>query len=281
MEKASVSTAADIRLDEGVVRAYREKGAACLRGLIEPQWLALLAKGIERNLGTPGRNARHYNKGKGTGFFFADAAMWQSVPEYREFLFHSPAAAIAGRLMGAREVHIFFDNIMIKDAGTTAPTPWHHDLPYVPMAGGPMCNLWLALDSVPRENSPEYVAGSHRWGQSFRPRSFFEPEKDYDAGEFTSSALHPIPDVDARRNEFEIMSWAMEPGDIQAFDGMVVHGAPGNTTGHRRRAFVSRWAGNGAVFADRGPETYPVFPECGLKAGEALGGPDFPVVWRE
>ncbi|MFO0998483.1 MAG: phytanoyl-CoA dioxygenase family protein [Alphaproteobacteria bacterium] len=275
-----MNTAPDIRLDEGAVRAYREKGATCLRGLIEPHWLALLAKGIERNLAAPGRNARHYNKGKGTGFFFADAAVWQSVPEYREFLFHSPAAAIAGRLMGARQVHIFFDNIMIKDAGTTAPTPWHHDLPYVPMGGGAMCNLWLALDSVPKENSPEYVAGSHRWGQSFRPRSFFEPEKDYNADAFTSSALRPIPDVDARRDELEIFSWAMEPGDIQAFDGMVVHGAPGNTTGHRRRAFVSRWAGDGAVFADRGPETYPVFPECGLRAGDALGGPAFPIVWR-
>lgn len=262
------------------IQAYRERGAAVLRKAFDPRWVEILLAGFERNLASPGPNARHYNKGKGTGFFFADAAMWRQIPEFEDFMLHSPAAEIAGRLMGSRKISLFFDNIFIKAPRTPAPTPWHHDLPYTPMDGGPMCSLWLALDRVPRGNSPQYVAGSHRWGKELRPRSFFDPERDYDGKGFTSSRLEAMPDIDAQRDRFEILSWEMEPGDVQAFDGLTVHSAPGNTTDRPGRTFVSRWAGDGAVYADRGPETYPIFPDSGLKPGDPLESRAFPVVWR-
>ena len=264
---------------DAVASAYREKGAAVIRGAIGPEWIALLLAGFERNLASPGPNARHYNKDKGTGFFFADANMWQSIPEFRTFAFESPAAALAGRLMGTAKVNLFFDNIFIKDTGTSAVTPWHHDLPYTPMAGE-MCSLWLALNPVPLRDSPRYVAGSHAWGRELRPRSFFDPEKDYDESQFSSSHLAAMPDIDAQPDRYEILSWQMEPGDIQAFDGLTVHSAPGNTSGQPRRTFVSRWAAAGSTYAQRGPETYPVFPDCGLKPGDPLDSATFPVVWR-
>ena len=89
-----------------------------------------------------------------------------------------------------------------------------------------------------------------------------------------------MPDIDAQPDRYEILSWAMEPGDIQAFDGLTVHSAPGNTSGQPRRTFVSRWAAEGSTYAQRGPETYPVFPGCGLKPGDPLDSATFPVVWR-
>lgn len=260
-------------------RDYRGKGAAVIRSAIGPEWIKVLLSGFERNLATPGPNARHYNKGKGTGFFFADAAMWQTIPEFRDFMLHSPAAQIAGELMGTSKVNLFFDNIFIKDSGTTAVTPWHHDLPYTPMAGE-LCSLWLALNPVPLRDSPRYVADSHRWARELRPRSFFDPERDYDEKEFVSSKLAPMPDIDARLDEFEILAWEMEAGDIQAFDGLTVHSAPGNTSGHPRRTFVSRWAADGSTYAQRGPETYPVFPDCTLSPGQPLDSATFPVIWR-
>jgi ectoine hydroxylase-related dioxygenase (phytanoyl-CoA dioxygenase family) len=266
-------------VDSEIAKRYRDKGAAVVRGAIGADWIKTLLAGFERNLKAPGPNARHYNKDKGTGFFFADAAVWQAVPEFRDFMLHSPAARIAGELMGTGKVNLFFDNIFIKDTGTTAPTPWHHDLPYVPMAGE-MCSLWLALNPVPLRDSPRYVAGSHRWGREFRPRSFFDPERDYDERGFDSSALAPMPDIDARLGTYEILAWEMDAGDVQAFDGLTVHSAPGNTSGQPRRTFVSRWAAEGATFADRGPETYPVFSGCGLRPGQPLDSTTFPVAWR-
>ena len=260
------------------IETYRKEGAVCLRGLFESSWVELLKLGIERNLNHPGPNARHYNAGRDTGFYFADAGVWRDIPEYRQFLFDSPAVNIAAELMNASKVNLFFDNLFIKDAETPEITPWHHDMPYMPISGEQVCSLWLALDEVPVENSVEYIAGSHRWGKQYRPRNFFDPEADYAGHEFDDDNLEPIPDFHAMRDQLTMRRWAMSPGDVQAFHGYTVHGSPGNSTSSRRRAFVSRWCGDDVVYDWKGPETYPVFEDCGLGLGDALDSEIFPVV---
>ena len=268
-------------LSAQTIQTYRAEGVICLRGLFETSWLTLLKAGIERNLKAWGANARHYNAGRDTGFYFADAGVWQNIPEYRAFLFQSPAAGIAAKLMSARKVNLFFDNVFIKDGNTAEMTPWHHDLPYMPIDGEQVCSVWLALDEVPIENSVEYIVGSHRWGKQFRPRNFFDPQADYDAEGFSDSQLEPIPDFDAMRDQFTIRRWAMSPGDVQVFHGLTVHGSPGNSTLARRRAFVSRWCGEDVRYAWKGPETYPVFNDCELAVGDVLDSDVFPVVLSE
>ena len=265
-------------LNREAIETYRDDGVVCLRGLFDESWLALLKTGVEKNLEDPGPNARHYNAGRDTGFYFADAGVWQKIPEYRKFLFESPAAAIARGLMNSTKVNLFFDNVFIKDMHTPEITPWHHDMPYMPIAGDQICSVWLALGEVPIENSVEYIAGSHRWGKQFRPRSFFDPQADYDERGFSDGALEPIPDFDALRKQFTIRRWAMQPGDVQVFHGFTVHGSPGNTTTTRRQAFVSRWCGDDIRFAWKGPETYPVFDSCGLDPGDVLDCDVFPLV---
>lgn len=262
------------------IATYGEEGIVCLRELFDPYWLELLGTGMERNLADPGPNARHYNAGRDTGFYFADAGVWPRVPEYREFLFDSPAAEIAAQLMGSRKVNLFFDNMFVKDARTPEVTPWHHDMPYMPVEGDQVCSLWLALDEVPVENCVEYIAGSHRWKNRYRPRSFFEPGADYAARDFDDDALEPIPDFDANRDELTIRRWDVKPGDALAFHGHTVHGSPGNSTAVRRRAFVSRWCGDDVRYAWKGPETYPVFEGCELEPGNVLDSALFPVVRR-
>ena len=276
--RPDVSAAGGIVTEE-VTRAFRKDGAACLRGAIGSDWLDMLTRGAERNIAAPGPTAQFYS-GKmpnEDGFFFADHAMWRAIPEYEDFIRHSPAAEIAGRLMGAERINLFFDNLIVKNRGTADRTPWHQDVPYWQVEGPQVCSLWLALDPVPRENSPEYIRGSHRWGRTFKPRSFYDPETDYSG---RPEALEPTPDFEAERDKHEILSWAMEPGDVQAFDGFTVHGAPGNTSGRRRRAFVTRWAGERARFAVRPGHMHPTFPDCGLKHGDPLDCDTFPTVWR-
>ena len=267
-------------LNPDEIKTYREDGVVCLRGLFDASWLQLLKTGIERSLKDPGPNARHYNAGRDTGFYFADAGVWQKIPEYREFLFESPAASIAADLMKASKVNLFFDNVIIKDMRTPEITPWHHDMPYMPIDGDQICSVWLALNDVPIENSVEYIVGSHRWGKQFRPRNFFNPQAEYDEHGFSDDALEPIPDFDVLRDQFTVRRWAMKPGDAQVFHGYTVHGSPGNSTITRRQAFVSRWCGDDIRYAWKGPETYPVFDDCRLEVGDVLDCDVFPVVLR-
>jgi ectoine hydroxylase-related dioxygenase (phytanoyl-CoA dioxygenase family) len=143
--------------------------------------------------------------------------------------------------------------------------------------GEQVCSVWLPLVPVPRSVSPEFVAGSHRWGKTFAPRKFV----DHRPYEGSLSAFETVPDIDARRTEYEILAWDLEPGDAIVFHMKTLHGAPG-TAEHRfrRRAFSTRWLGDDAVFATRPFPTSPPFPGLGLKPGEPMEHELFPVVYR-
>ncbi|TDJ73678.1 MAG: hypothetical protein E2O38_02175 [Proteobacteria bacterium] len=40
-------------------------------------------------------------------------------------------------------------HVLIKEPGTHAVTPWHHDLPYYSLEGTQVCSMWLPLDPIP------------------------------------------------------------------------------------------------------------------------------------
>ena len=95
-------------------------------------------------------------------------------------------------------------------------------------------SFWTPLDPVPRSVCLELVVGSHRWGKSFLPRKFIGV--DY---EREGEALDAMPDIDACREEFEIASFDMAPGDAIAFHFLT--GACATATRSTIRSF--RWCG--------------------------------------
>jgi ectoine hydroxylase-related dioxygenase (phytanoyl-CoA dioxygenase family) len=257
-----------------VIDAFGSDGAVLLRGVF-PDWVDPLRRGIERNLREPGPYQRIYTPSGGAGRFVGDYCNWSRIPEYRDFVFKSPAAEIARQLMSSRTARFFHEHILIKEPGTREPTPWHHDQPYYCVDGVQNVSLWTPLDPIPREICVEWVAGSHRWGRWFRPRKFTGVAYDRETDQ-----LEDIPDIDAHRADYRLLSWDLEPGDAIAFHFLTVHGAPGNLSVNRRRAFASRWLGDDAVYAVRHGETSPPFPglEQRLKPGDPLAAEEFPLV---
>jgi ectoine hydroxylase-related dioxygenase (phytanoyl-CoA dioxygenase family) len=79
---------------------FQRDGAVCVRGAFSPQEVALLARGIERNLAEPSERAHVASRPEDPGRFFEDFCNWQRIPEFGQFIRESPAAAIAGELMG-------------------------------------------------------------------------------------------------------------------------------------------------------------------------------------
>jgi ectoine hydroxylase-related dioxygenase (phytanoyl-CoA dioxygenase family) len=256
------------------IDAFRTDGAVLLKGFFG-DWVETLRAGIERNLAEPGPHQRIYTPQGSTGRFVGDYCNWARIPEYRDFVFNSPAAAIASRLMGSRTVRIFHEHVLIKEPGTREPTPWHHDQPYYCIDGAQNVSLWMPLDFVPRDICVEFVAGSHGWGRWFRPRKFSGIAYDH-----KTDRLEDMPDIGAHREDYRLLSWDVEPGDAIAFHFLTIHGAPGNLSNRRRRAFASRWLGDDATFADRHGETSPPFPglDQRLKPGDKLEVEEFPLV---
>ena len=257
--------------------SYDRDGAVLLRGAFK-DWVRTLSAGVDRNVAEPGPYMTVNTPEGNPGRFFDDYCNWSRIPEYRDFVERSPAAAIVGRLTKSESVRIFHEHVLIKEPGTLERTPWHHDLPYYCVDGWQLCSLWVPLDPVPRETCPEFVAGSHRWGKVFLPRKFVQV--DY---ERPGEGLEPIPDIEGHRADYDILSWDLAPGDAIAFHFLTVHGAPPNLSAdHRRRGFSTRWLGDDATFAERPGEVSPPFPELvgRLKHGDSLDVEEFPVMWQ-
>ena len=230
-----------------------------------------MRESAEAGLQAPGELHAELAEERGEGGrFFHDTFVWTRNDTCKEFIFESPAADIAGKLMGSRKINIFFDQWLIKEPGTATRTPWHHDLTYWPINGEQICTLWLALDRVTAETGAvEYIRGSHRWGQRFRPASF-------GGGNQYTEDIPDVPDIDARRDEFDIVQFELEPGDCTVHHGLTVHSAPGNLSDSvRRRAHTSRWTGDDVVFHPRdGLQEMPAMPD--IPPGAPLDSPLWP-----
>jgi ectoine hydroxylase-related dioxygenase (phytanoyl-CoA dioxygenase family) len=257
---------------------FERDGVVCLRDVFEPHWIETLARGVERNLAEPSPLAKRYTPDGKPGLFLGDYCSWRRIPEYADFLRNSPAAAIAGRFMQSRKINLFHEHVLVKEPGTLEPTPWHHDLPYWTLEGTQACSLWIPLDPVTRETSVEYVAGSHKWGAWYTPKRFSDGD-DHDARD---DRLQTVPDIDANRGDYTLLGWDMRPGDCILFNGLVLHGAPGNRSANRRRAFAARFTGDDVRYALRPgymsppPHGFPGAPQ----PGQPMDSEAFPVVWR-
>jgi ectoine hydroxylase-related dioxygenase (phytanoyl-CoA dioxygenase family) len=218
--------------------------------------------------------AKDYTAPGSPGRFFGDYCNWRRIPQYHDFLFNSPAAAIAASLMCSRKVNLFHEHVLVKEPGTLEPTPWHHDQPYWTVEGSQVCSVWLSLDPVPRQTCVQFVAGSHQWGRWFRPRRFV------DASHYEMNEFEPTPDIDANPNEYKLIGWDLSPGDCVVFHGLTLHGAPGNPLSSRRRALSARWTGDDAVFVLRRGVMSPPPPDDAPPVGSPMDSDVFPIVWQ-
>ena len=258
----------------GDVAAFERDGVVCLRRMFDPDWIDFMIEAVAEAMGAPGPHGESYTKPGNPGGFYGDLDMWQRLVSFRRFVFESPAAAIAARIMGASRVNFFYDQLLVKEPGTVERTPWHQDQPYWAVSGRQVCSIWLPFDAVAKANAVEYVRGSHLWRRSFLPYHF------NDGTPYRERSLEVMPDIDADRAAYDIVSFEMEPGDCLVFQAMIVHGAPGNASlSRRRRALATRWTGDDARYCVHGGEVAIPTSDPGLKHGDLMDCPLFPRVW--
>jgi ectoine hydroxylase-related dioxygenase (phytanoyl-CoA dioxygenase family) len=264
-------------LTPDLIEDFRRDGAVRVRGAFTPDEVALVERGIERNLAEPSERALVASRDDDAGRFVEDFCNWQRVPEYEQFIRDSRAAAIAGQLMGTRQVRLYHDHMLVKEPGTRQRTPWHQDQPYYNIAGAQTCSLWMPVDPVSRESTLEFVAGSHV-GPWLMPRTFMDSQARW----FPEGSLRDLPDIEGDREAFPIVGWELEPGDGVFFSMLALHAAGGVGGHRRRRAFSVRFMGDDVVHAPRAWRTSPEFPGLAdrLAAGESMDDPLFPVLWE-
>ena len=143
-------------------------------------------------------------------------------------MYDSPIADMIAVLVDSKEIWLYSDEFFIKGGGSNR-TPWHQDLPYWPLEGEKIASMWISLDPLPKEGCLEYIPGSHRQTRydGFNPRRVSEDP----TLPFYGEDLPPLPDIEADRDRWNIVSWPIEPGDVILAHPGVLHGggptAPG------------------------------------------------------
>ncbi|NNE80294.1 MAG: phytanoyl-CoA dioxygenase [Silicimonas sp.] len=254
------------------IETFQRDGVVLIKGLFADH-VDTLRAGIERNMSNPGPYAAENLKEGDTGRFFDDYCNWTRIPEFADVVHQSPAAEVAADLMRSETVQMFHDHVLVKEPGTSKATPWHQDGPYYFVDGTQTVSFWSPVDPV-TDATLRCVAGSHLWDKPVLPTrwlaetSFYPNEDDY----------RPVPDPDAEG--MDIREWSMEPGDAVAFNYGILHGARGNTSTARRRAFSIRFVGDDARYVERPGPTSPPFPDHGMTPGQRLREDWFPVVFQ-
>jgi ectoine hydroxylase-related dioxygenase (phytanoyl-CoA dioxygenase family) len=270
---------------------YARDGAVILRGAVPPEALKQLAAAVEAVESRPGPlfiEMRPEGETGGSRRFWEDFRRWRDVPELVSGLCAAHLGDAAAELLGVRQVRLFHDHILVKEAASPLETPLHQDLPYYPVNGTTTVSFWIPLDDVPRSSALEFVRGSHR-GKMFMPRSFKggRPLVFQDTGELPEVPVLENDGVDEENGD-QIIGWEAHPGDAIVFNMLTLHRA-GPTTGlaHARRAVSFRFVavegeGGDVIYAPRPKRTsppYPEFEERGVLSGISLSiMPDvFPV----
>ncbi|MCG7626898.1 phytanoyl-CoA dioxygenase family protein [Epibacterium sp. MM17-32] len=257
-------------LSEDQVEAFQRDGAVLIKGLFKDQ-VDLLRAGVAANMAQPGPYASNNEKAGESGRFFDDYCNWTRIPEFAAAIESAPVAEVAADLMRSDRVQMFHDHVLVKEPGTSMATPWHQDGPYYFVEGQQTVSFWSPLDPV-REASLRCVAGSHRWEKEVLPTRWVSEQGFFpDEGQYI-----PVPDPDAEG--MRVLEWQMEPGDAVAFNYRTLHGARGNTSAQRRRAFSLRLVGADARYVERPGPTSPPFPGHDMVPGQRLREDWFPVL---
>ncbi len=274
---APTSTAEAVaRITPEVREAYARDGVVLLRQALHPEWLLLIELGLNRVLRDPGQ-AKHLFF-DGTEQEFVETVRNTEVsPELQRLMYDSPLADMMATLLDSPDIWLYSDEFFVKGPGG-GRTPWHQDLPYWPMEGSKIASAWISLDPLPAAECLEYVAGSHHGLRydGFNPRRVAEdPTLPYFGSEYP-----PLPDIEADRTAWPIVSWDITPGDVILAHPAVLHGGGPTGPTSRRRAITIRMYGDDIVYAPRPPSkpTVPLTPGLSLQLqpGDPLRSPWYP-----
>ncbi len=257
-------------LTDDEISAYERDGVICARGLLEDSLIDSLRQALEYVITDQNLLARNLDAGKG---FHGDIFVWKLNDDFRDLALFSGLPQVANQILRAKQVNFFYEQFFVKRAGCSVETPWHQDISFWPVEGEAIVSFWITLDSVTRESSGlEFVRGSQNWEQRYKAVT-----PSYDAY-MMDTDLPTAPDFSTLRDDYDVVGWDMEPGDVLIFGPMVCHGSDGNHSNDRdRRALAFRYAGDDVRFAPR-HATMPLLWEHGLAAGDSLGGSLFPRV---
>src|SRR6266851_1866279 len=244
----------------------KSDGAICVRHALDADSMRLARDAFDWSLSHPGpNNSQSEGTQKAPGRFYQDLLNPKVLTGYRRVIEDSSAADVVAKLWGAPDVWFMYEQVFLKEGGESRRTPWHQDSSYLPIEGEQIAVMWISFEPVTRADSLEFVRGSHR-GVLY-DGSRFDPSDDT-APLYGDGSMPRLPDIEGNRAIFDVVSWAVEPGDVLIFHPRMLHGGAPTHPGTSRRTLSLRFFGEDAVFAQRPGGKGPKVGENGPRVGE-------------
>ena len=240
------------KLSEEEVASFRTNGVVKVSGAVDPSWIPELLTVADGQLTKPSKWVNDVNAGASENRLFTDRYLWRHNDVIHRFVHDSGCARLAAQAMGSNSARFYFDHLLIKKVNTPTITPWHQDAPYWPFRGKQIASIWLALTPVTVEGSGmEFIRGSHLDDVYYLPEVF--GGADNKSGQWANEQRGvAVPDIDANREEYDIVSFDMAPGDALIFSAWILHGARGNSSSTQDRVALStRWLGDDVLWDPR------------------------------
>jgi hypothetical protein len=250
------------------ISEYESNGVVCLRQVFDPAWLESMLPLAMRILAD--------KEDFGLLPTYPGRYMSRRIPEFRRFVFESPVAEAAARVMRSSAARFFFDEMFAKGPRSEEKTIWHVDRMGWPVSGYMVPSLWIPLTPIVEENSLEVIAGSQTqdvpyWLFSPNARKMVRPP---------DRASHPDCEPLRKDPNVRFLRWRMDPGDMLVVHPWALHYSHGNPTDGWRVAISVRVFGDDIRWDPR--------PDCvnlagvsfdEMIAGEKPQGPLFPLLW--
>jgi ectoine hydroxylase-related dioxygenase (phytanoyl-CoA dioxygenase family) len=253
-------------------KTYAEDGVVLLPNALDAKALDEALAAYDWSLAHPGPLATKFAQ-HSDATFYNDLYNPGCVAAYRTMLLASPLNRIITDVWGTPDIWFMYEQVFLKEGGESRRTPWHQDSSYLAIAGDDLAVAWITFDAVAKEDSLEFVRGSHR-GTLYNGSRF---ELDNDTAPLhPGAALPQLPDIEKERAKFDIISFGVEPGDVILFHPAMLHGGAPTHAGQRRRTLTLRYFGQNATYEPRpGPAGPRLSPNHTLKKGDALRDPNF------
>jgi ectoine hydroxylase-related dioxygenase (phytanoyl-CoA dioxygenase family) len=265
--------------------AFRNDGAVLVANCLDPAQLARCYEVFKWNVANPG--PYHFRSLDGTSLqTHIDNANPVVKDKLDNLVATLPFGKVFQELWGSEHVWYFAEEVFAKEGGRSGRGPWHQDTANLPWAGRHWGNAWITFQSVPKKNSLEIVRGSHL-GIQYDGASFSNAEDPTDPlyGDGTLPRLpHIDRDLAADPNAWDVLSWAVTPGDVVFLHPRSLHGGAAVDAGcPTRHTLVLRFFGDDATFRalpmsnPRYARNGPLFSEemARLNEGEPFRSPVF------
>jgi len=253
-------------VDPNLVEAFADQGFVVTPDVFTADQIAQFGEAVDNAVkDRTAHDARKLaDKNRYEQSFIQCMRLWETHPNVAGLSLHPALAGIAAQLLGVKQVTLWQDQALYKEASGKETTP-HQDQPFWPISDSPMISAWIPFDAIRAENGAmSYISGSHKVGR-LKIVDITHSTEPYDI----------LQDPALQGGRLQTIS--VDPGSVIWHHGMTVHAASENRSDQTRRAFT-------VVYLDRRArrtKAWPSYPldRAGVSVGDIVQGIGLPQIW--